>query len=877
LPKGAAVDPSYSLIVDDYAVQELNLINYVYQSPNNYYSVILFGNALLVNHKADKFSNVQREWLTVDSAPLLPSNAIRPYSIYPAMTFIAKRDIKAGEELFVTYGGDDYFDERHTTSGYGKAEDTFDPAMYQYTVEELVNKGSSLSTINVSLSLLPQAGKGAFSLSPHAQGETVAISPALAVPKHSFAEAGRECVLINYCVSAGDTDVALLLMGSAAMINHGGKTDSNVAFRWFDWKGRGVDEVFEGVRPDDLTGFQGSPVYLEFYATRPIAQGEELLLDYGTAWEGAWRGYLDMMAAWVSRQSAVAEGISFSLAPQFRQAIDAPAGFFPPALILDCVGADDCALPEKKRRPDVMNARLNSIGGRHRVDLETLALAEAGLFEASDPSYFHSDVLTADGEVEGTAAGTAAAEVTIIDTSTLPCGMYLAPVESSAEGKQATKQATGVFAGVPISKGTQVEGALTVLMKKELQMSTRLLREYTGKAGRQNYGMTLFGAGSQMRESVKPNIDRTIQSRQKEDIPVPNTQALRPYTIYENMVHFADDDIRPGSEMLLFAQDGHSKEKLKQAVKALSPSQRPAKYSVSKLKEVGHCLTHIYVHASELPLGGSGVFTESGHRSGDRVSISQALLLPKSLLLEDESSVLINYCYSANNTDVTILPLGQAALMNHGGKGKGNVAFRWFDWKTRDERAASTDIFAAFSAGEPGFDSSPVYLEFYATRPIAQGEELLLDYGTAWEGAWRGYLDMMAAWVAKNGNSGQSLMNAPQFRQPIGVSEGFFPPLFFKQKCFSSPLCSQKGMSRSSKYLNAKLSFHNATTLGVPARTLPAKKSSVSKPAKRAKVNHEPLADAKKIPESNAIVAPVAAKKDLSFGEVIYNVFAGIF
>ena len=855
ITRGSKLDSSYSLILDDYMTQELSLINYVYQSPNIYHAVILFGNALLVNHQPEEFSNIEREWLVdADPAPLMPSNALRPYTIYPSMTFTAKRDIKAGEELFVTYGSDDYFAERFTTSQYGRSDSVFEPRKFQYDVNELLNKGSDLRSIHINESSVAMAGKGAFSKVKHEKGSRVALSPALAVPKHFFMEAGRECVLINYCLSAEDTDIALLPLGLPAMINHGGQSRSNVAIRWFDWMGRDITDIL-GNMDGDITGFAGKPVYLEYYATKPIRKGEELFLDYGLKWEKEWYEYEKYMSSWMIKEDA--EQTSLSLAPQFRYPISVPGNFFPEVLRKKCVGTSDCSSPEKKRRPDMVNSRLNKEGQRHLMDLETISAAEKYLFDASSPQ----TIVSTAGEVK-------AENVDILDQSSLPCGMYLAPILS---GSESIKQSTGVFSGVPIRKGTPVEGSITILLRKELKMRNKLLREYTAASGRVNYGMAYLGAGAHMREGMEPNIGRSFQAKEKELIPIPSRQALRPYSVYDNVVHYSDKDIRAGSELIIFEGSDSDAEKLKSPIKSLPGSRKASKYTLSQLQDVGHCMTHIYVEPSNIPLGANGVYTESGYNKGETVSISIALILPKHLLLEDESSVLINYCISSETSDVAMLPLGQAGMMNHGGTAKSNIAIKFFDWNNNSVE----DYFDIREKSGVAFDAAPVYIEYYATRSIGRGEELLLDYGVKWEAAWRRYLHRIKSWIEVKGNKGESLVNAPQFREPISAPSGLFPTVFQKQKCFGSLLCTGNGLRKSSRYINAKLSFKNATALGAPARLPNVKPMETTAPStKRAKVSYEPLSTSKEIPRSNMITKP--NKVDANSESSIFDFFNAV-
>jgi hypothetical protein len=153
-------------------------------------------------------------------------------------------------------------------------------------------------------------------------------------------------------------------------------------------------------------------------------------------------------------------------------------------------------------------------------------------------------------------------------------------------------------------------------------------------------------------------------------------------------------------------------------------------YTLDELKAWGHCLTDIHVAESAIPFAGKGVFASKSFRQGEVVSVSPVLVLPRHALeMEAEHSVLLNYCITspdlpataaaaataptatsdadadadataadaadadapavdameageevaapANASDVALLPLGQAGMMNHGAAGVANVVMDW--------------------------------------------------------------------------------------------------------------------------------------------------------------------------------------------------------
>ncbi len=78
------------------------------------------------------------------------------------------------------------------------------------------------------------------------------------------------------------------------MTNHQSPPDNNVAMQWFSWL---VEDNAQIAREKveakwNVTELVESPVCpldIAFYATRDIAVGEELFLDYGEEWEEAFR------------------------------------------------------------------------------------------------------------------------------------------------------------------------------------------------------------------------------------------------------------------------------------------------------------------------------------------------------------------------------------------------------------------------------------------------------------------------------------------------------------------------------------------------------------------------------------------------------------
>lgn len=78
-------------------------------------------------------------------------------------------------------------------------------------------------------------------------------------------------------------------------------------------------------------------------------------------------------------------------------------------------------------------------------------------------------------------------------------------------------------------------------------------------------------------------------------------------------------------------------------------------------------------------------------------------------------------------------------LANHGGKDH-NLRVELYFWN--EEQQSNANRTAEEMLEEP---YAHAYLAYYAVKPIAAGEELTIDYGSAWENSWQSYRRMMSS------------------------------------------------------------------------------------------------------------------------------------
>jgi hypothetical protein len=318
--------------------------NYEFRTPFNNIDVIMLGYGMVYNHGRTEHKNTRyysAEMPPKESAIFDESNHMH-YSTHAKIVFDAARNIKAGEE-FVSHYGDTWFAEREYIT-YNEEPHGNTPFI---PVAELKTSGYCLSAVEVRESSIPLAGNGLFAKNVFNIGDVVSVSPLLILPKHEIEWTVEHSVLINYVISAEGSDVALLPFTQMALANHGGVL-ANVKLQWLEWPAM---QSFNGTvlsyqtSLEELMRVPFAPLDMKLVATRPIAAGEEVLLDYGAAWERAWLRYLQEKEAWETvRQRSPRHPVP---PPHFRAAIGAgdETGLFPPHFFVQCLegceSADD--------------------------------------------------------------------------------------------------------------------------------------------------------------------------------------------------------------------------------------------------------------------------------------------------------------------------------------------------------------------------------------------------------------------------------------------------------------------------------------------------------------------------------------------------------
>jgi hypothetical protein len=234
--------------------------------------------------------------------------------------------IKAGDELFINYGGSGWFDSHATPY-----KETRNPIL---PLDVLRSTGYCISHTIIGYSHLGLAGMGLFANKQFVTGETVAIDPVLTIPTHSWSSITTE--MVNYCVSKPGSAVGLLLLGAAAFVNHRSAPDANVLLEWFDWPRGNLSEVLS-LPMEDLLARKFSQLDIKLVATRHIDKGEEILLDYGQSWLQSWADFLADRDLLEKQYQCVwmEAGHSSENKSRFTHHIEAPDNMFPSHWFVD--------------------------------------------------------------------------------------------------------------------------------------------------------------------------------------------------------------------------------------------------------------------------------------------------------------------------------------------------------------------------------------------------------------------------------------------------------------------------------------------------------------------------------------------------------------
>ena len=328
--KNANVEQSVSILVHNDLAMNSQLEYFVYASDEENYAVAVLGAAMMFNSLADE--SVAHQWESEDVPPI-ESVEERAHTNYTDFVFVAERPVRIGDEIYANYG-DRWFQDRNIQQT--KPED-ITPA--RYDLSTLRSEGHCLTDLIVQESSIPMAGRGLFTTRAYRAGDIVSISPVVVLSRSDILDT-EGTVLLNYCISQNESDVALFPIGRAAMINHGGRY-ANVKVEWHFWDESKRSHLTMPL--EEVMALPYSPFDLQYVATKDLQPGEELLLSYGEQWERDWLQYVDALTRHTQMHTALIKERSGgsqpdTAVPQFRGYIAAPSQLFPSHFMVDCAG-----------------------------------------------------------------------------------------------------------------------------------------------------------------------------------------------------------------------------------------------------------------------------------------------------------------------------------------------------------------------------------------------------------------------------------------------------------------------------------------------------------------------------------------------------------
>lgn len=169
-------------------------------------------------------------------------------------------------------------------------------------VEWLEENGRCLDNIKPAVSNIPHAGYGAFATRHMKKGDVVAPAPLVQLnhfqmlimeeshdpddPETKEVWAHGEQLIKNYCF--GHQNSSMLLYPYSPTVNYinHDSVNYNAELRWSELPNHKSEWLNQSV--EELVELDHAGLIMEFVATRDIAPGEEILIDYGERWQQAW-------------------------------------------------------------------------------------------------------------------------------------------------------------------------------------------------------------------------------------------------------------------------------------------------------------------------------------------------------------------------------------------------------------------------------------------------------------------------------------------------------------------------------------------------------------------------------------------------------------
>ena len=337
------------------------------------------------------------------------------------------------------------------------------------------------------------------------------------------------------------------------------------------------------------------------------------------------------------------------------------------------------------------------------------------------------------------------------------CSLYLGPTVIPGAGR-------GVIVGQSMVNLSLIEFDPSLTIPRTNEVKNWPLFNYVYGANEENESLVVFGVSMMFNHFHTPNIARWWATSPVTPSYVQKNEA---HSTLTDVFHEAKRDIQVGEELVTdYGVDSW----FEQRGIVLDPNL--VEIAVRNISEViadSFCLSDVYVNTSTIPLAGRGLFAGKNFSRGDIVTISPAVAQPKHEVIDiSDRTILLNFCISTKNSDVSVLPIGLSTMINHGGI-LANVELIWYAWPTDD-----TTMFALRKSADNivKTSSAELYLGYRATKDINQGDEIFLNYGIEWERKWLTHLHQLDDWLNES-DRGESLK--PIFRHTIEAPPHLFP------------------------------------------------------------------------------------------------------
>jgi len=210
-------------------------------------------------------------------------------------------------------------------------------------------------------------------------------------------------------------------------------------------------------------------------------------------------------------------------------------------------------------------------------------------------------------------------------------------------------------------------------------MDSCQLKNYGFGTGHNSHALIIVGPGNIYNHHNVHTIGRFWNDTVEKD----PTNAGVPFTAFRPIHYKTLYPIAAGEEMFetygtnWFQRlgNGHSDRKVVEA------TQQAKLMDLADLEQHGHCLTDVEIKESTIRNAGNGLFATRDFEVGEVVTVSPVLALPKHVV--DDSavdSVLKNYCFSREKSELALLPINYGPMINHQAGDGANVEVGWYDW-----------------------------------------------------------------------------------------------------------------------------------------------------------------------------------------------------